>query len=138
MARDVFHQQVKNALIKEGWEITHDPFTIRISEAVKLQIDLAAESALAAQRDADKIAVEIKSFIGDSDISAFHTALGQYLNYCQALEEQEPERVVYLAIPGETYEDFFQLPFIQRALKRYQVKLLTYDPKREEIRQWIN
>lgn len=111
--------------------------TIRISEAVKLQIDLAAENAIAAERNSEKIAVEIKSFIGDSDISAFHTALGQYLNYCQALEEQEPDRIVYLAIPVETYQDFFQLPFIQRALKRYQVKVIIYDPKVEEIQQWI-
>ena len=137
MAKDVFHQQVKNALIKEGWKITHDPLTIRISSAVKLQIDLAAESAIAAERDSEKIAVEIKSFIGDSDISAFHTALGQYLNYNQALEEQEPDRIVYLAIPTETYQDFFQLDFIQRALRRYQVKLMIYDPKLEEIKQWI-
>jgi hypothetical protein len=137
MAKDVFHQQVKNALIKDGWKITHDPFTIRISEAVKLQINLAAESAIAAERDSEKIAVEIKSFVGDSDISAFHTALGQYLNYCQALEEQEPDRIVYLAIPWETYQDFFQLPFIQRALRRYEVKLMIYEPKLEEIKQWI-
>jgi hypothetical protein len=138
MAKDVFHQQVKNALIKDGWNITHDPLTIRISEAVKLQIDLAAETTIAAERDSEKIAVEIKSFVGDSDISAFHTALGQYLNYCQALEEQEPDRNVYLAIPLETYQDFFQLPFIQRALRRYQVQLIIYDPKLEEIKQWIS
>ncbi|MCU0541059.1 MAG: XisH family protein [Oscillatoriaceae cyanobacterium Prado104] len=138
MAKDVFHQQVKNALIKDGWNITHDPLTIRISTAVKVQIDLAAESAIAAERESEKIAVEIKSFVGDSDISAFHTALGQYLNYCQALEEQEPERIVYLAVPVETYGDFFQLPFIQRALRRYQIKLIIYDPKLEEIKQWIN
>ncbi|NEP36757.1 XisH family protein [Moorena sp. SIO3B2] len=137
MAKDVFHQQVKNALIKDGWNITHDPFTIRISEAVKLQIDLAAEIAIAAERYSERIAVEIKSFIGDSDISTFHTALGQYLNYCQAVEELEAERIVYLAIPCETYQDFFQLSFIQRALKRYQVKLMIYDPKLEEIKQWI-
>ncbi|MEI6441657.1 MAG: XisH family protein [Nostocales cyanobacterium ELA583] len=137
MAKDVFHQQVKNALIKEGWNITHDPLTIRISEAIKLQIDLAAETTIAAERDLEKIAVEIKSFIGDSDISSFHTALGQYLNYSQALEEQEPNRIVYLAIPFETYYDFFQLPFIQRMLQRYQVKLMIYDPKQEEVRQWI-
>ncbi|XWK89395.1 MAG: XisH family protein [Phormidium sp.] len=137
MAKDVFHQQVKNALIKEGWNITHDPLTIRISEAVKLQIDLAAETMLAAERDSEKIGVEIKSFVGDSNISAFHTALGQYLNYCQALEEQEPDRIVYLAVPVETYQDFFQLPFIQRSLRRYQVKLIIYDPKQEEIKQWI-
>lgn len=138
MARDVFHQQVKKALIKDGWLITHDPLTIRISEVIKLQIDLAAESAIAAEKDSIKIAVEIKSFINDSDISAFHTALGQYLNYCQALEEQEPERIVYLAVPFDTYQDFFQLPFVQRSLRRYQVKLIVYDPKIEEIKQWIN
>lgn len=137
MAKDVFHQQVKKALIKDGWIITHDPFTIRISEAIKLQIDLAAENAIAAERNTEKIAVEIKSFIADSDISEFHTALGQYLNYCQAIEEQEADRVLYLAVPIETYQDFFQLSFVQRALHRYQVKLIIYDPKREEIRLWI-
>jgi hypothetical protein len=68
MAKDVFHQQVRNALIKDGWTITDDPLTIRISEAVKVQIDLAASNAIAAERDREKIAVEIKSFIADSDI----------------------------------------------------------------------
>ncbi|NEQ40736.1 MAG: fatty-acid oxidation protein subunit alpha [Okeania sp. SIO3I5] len=138
MAKDIFHQQVKNALIKDGWNITHDPFTIRISEAVKLHINLAAENAIAAEKGSEKIALEIKSFIADSDISSFHTALGQYLNYCQALEEQEPERIVYLAIPVEDYQNFFQLPFIQRSLKRYQVKLIIYNPKLEVISEWIN
>lgn len=138
MARDVFHQQVKKALVKDGWRITHDPFTIRISQATKLQIDLAAENAIAAERASEKIAVEIKSFISDSDISSFHTALGQYLNYCQALEEYEPERVAYLAVPVETYHDFFQLPFIQRSLERNQVKLVVYDPIVEEIAKWIS
>jgi hypothetical protein len=138
MARDIFHQQVKAALKKDGWNITHDPFIIRISEATKLQIDLAADSALAAERNSEKIAVEIKSFVGDSDISAFHMALGQYLNYCQALEEHEPDRIVYLAVPAETYKDFFQMPFIQRSLSRNQVKLVIYDPKLEEIEQWIS
>lgn len=93
MAKDIFHQQVKNALITDRWKITHDPFIIRMSEAIKLQIDLAAENAIAAERGSEKIAVEIKSFIADSDISSFHTALGQYLNYCQALEEQEADRI---------------------------------------------
>ncbi|MEY4937802.1 MAG: hypothetical protein RIS64_4161 [Bacteroidota bacterium] len=32
MARDLYHQQVKNALIKDGWRITHDPYRIRIEE----------------------------------------------------------------------------------------------------------
>ncbi|NEO83870.1 MAG: fatty-acid oxidation protein subunit alpha [Spirulina sp. SIO3F2] len=138
MARDKFHQQVKAALQKEGWQITHDPFMIRISEAVKLQIDLAAQSTIAAQRESQKIAVEIKSFIAESTIYEFHMALGQYLNYVQALEEQEPERVAYLAVPVETYQEFFQLPFIARSLQRNQVKLIIYEPTQEVIEQWIS
>ena len=53
------------------------------------------------------------------------------------LEEKEADRVLYLAVPIETYQDFFQLSFVQRTLDRYQIKLIIYDPKREEIRLWI-
>ena len=137
MAKDIFHQQVKNALIKDGWIITDDPLIVRISEAIKVQIDLAAENAIAAEKDTEKIAVEIKSFIAGSDISEFHTALGQYLNYVQALEKHEPERIVYLAVPEETYKDFFQLTFVQQTIKRYQMKLIVYEPNKEEIISWI-
>jgi XisH protein len=126
--KDQFHEAVKNGLEKDGWVITHDPFTIQISEAVKLKIDLGAESTIAAQRDLEKIAIEIKSFISDSDISEFHAALGQYLNYIQALEDKEPNRILYLAVPFETYDDFFQMPFIQKSLKRHEIDLITYDP----------
>jgi hypothetical protein len=136
--KDQFHEAVKHALEKDRWLITHDPFTIQISEAVKLKIDLGAESAIAAQRDQEKIAVEIKSFITDSDISEFHAALGQYLNYLQALEDKEPDRILYLAVPIETHRDFFQIPFIQKSLKRHAVNLIIYDPSQEAIKEWIS
>jgi XisH protein len=138
MAKDRFHDRVKAALIKDNWLITHDPFSVRISEVVKLQIDLGAESTLAAERDLQRIAVKIKSFIADSDISEFHTALGQYLNYAQALEDEEPDRILYLAVPVETYEDFFQLSFVQKSLKRHAVNLIIYDPNKAEINKWID
>jgi predicted RecB family endonuclease len=67
MAKDLFHQAVKQALIKDGWTITSDPLIIRI-ERVKLEIDLAAE------KDEQKIAVEVKSFINPSVITDFHNA----------------------------------------------------------------
>lgn len=137
MARDLFHNQVKTALIKDGWTITHDPYSIKISEAIKIQIDLGAENTIAAQRDQEKIAVEIKSFITDSDISEFHGALGQYLNYLQALELKDPERILYLAVPADTYTEFFRIPFIQISLKRYEVNLIVYNPRKEDIEKWI-
>jgi len=136
--KDQFHDAVKHGLEKDGWLITHDPFTIQISESVKLKIDLGAENLIAAQRDQEKIAIEIKSFITDSDISEFHAALGQYLNYVQALEDKEPDRILYLAVPLETHRDFFQIPFIQKSLKRHAVNLIIYDPIKEEIKQWIS
>jgi hypothetical protein len=47
--------------LNQGWlDDSHDPFLISISEAIKRQIDLAAESAIAAERDSEKIAVETK------------------------------------------------------------------------------
>ena len=137
MARDLFHNQVKTALIKDGWTITHDPYSIKISEAIKIQIDLGAENTIAAQRDQEKIAVEIKSFITDSDISEFHGALGQYLNYLQALELKDPERILYLAVPMDTYTEFFRIPFIQLSLKKYEINLIVYNPSKEDIEQWI-
>lgn len=138
MAKDLFHNQVKAALIKDHWEITHDPFRVSISEVVKVQIDLGAESTLAAQRDREKIAVEIKSFVAQSDISEFHTALGQYLNYAQALEDQQLDYKLYLAIPEETFNEFFQLPFVQKSLRRNEINVIVYDPFQQEIKQWIS
>jgi hypothetical protein len=134
--KDQFHKAVKHALEKEGWSITHDPFTIQITETVRLKIDLGAETTIAAQREQEKIAVEIKSFITESDISEFHTALGQYLNYVQALEEEEPDRTLHLAVPLETYSDFFQIPFMQTSLKRHAINVVIYDPIQEEIKIW--
>jgi len=136
-AKDIFHKVVKAALIKEKWLITDDPLVIQFG-GVDLRIDLGAEKVVAAEKDGKKIAVEIKSFLGPSVISDFHVALGQFLNYRLALETQEPDRELYLAVPGETYTTFFHLPFAQLAIQRYQLMLIVYDVKREEIIQWIS
>ncbi len=88
--KDLYHNVVKNALIKEGWQITHDPFYIKFSETDFLHIDLAADKIIAAEKPGEKIAVEIKSFFNDSPMYDFHLALGKFLNYQMALEENEP------------------------------------------------
>ena len=102
MAKDIFHNTVKIALQKDGWKITHDPYQLRCGVA-DVYIDLAAEEAIAAEKEGRKIAVEVKSFAGGSTISEFHTALGQFLNYRVAIEvSSEPERILYLAAPIPT------------------------------------
>lgn len=89
MARDRFHYVVRTALEKEGWNITADPYEINVDD-VDFEIDLAAEQLLGAERDGQKIAVEIKSFISTSNVSDFHTALGQFLNCRDALDKIDP------------------------------------------------
>ncbi|MEB3339788.1 XisH family protein [Okeania sp.] len=111
-AKDRFHDVVKSALQKEGWNITHDPLYINFAE-VEIYIDLAAEKLLAAEKDGKKIAVEIKTFLKPSAVSEFHTVLGQFLNYRFALQTEEPGRTLYLAIPLAVYETFFARRFVQ-------------------------
>jgi len=136
-AKDIFHSAVRKGLEREGWIITDDPLRLKVGD-VEMYVDLGAEQLLAAEKDSEKIAVEIKSFIGKSSISEFHTAIGQFLNYRIALEEKEPERQLYLAVPLDIYYSFFELRFIQTVLERLQIHLIIYDPIQEVIVEWKN
>ena len=98
--RDQFHDACKNALIKAGWIITHDPFPLRRG-VQNLSVDLGAELPLAAERDGRKIAVEVKSLLGGVEMPEFERALGQYILYRSLLKRAEPERVLYLAMIEE-------------------------------------
>jgi hypothetical protein len=104
---------------------------------VDLYIDLGAERLLAAIKEGEKIAVEIKTFLAASTISEFHTAIGQFINYRIALEDDDPDRALYLAIPLDIYKRFFKYPFIQTVIRRNQIPLLVYDTQKQEIAQWI-
>ena len=135
IVKDKFHDAVRTALEKERWTITSDPYRMSVGD-VDFEIDLAAEM-LAAERAGEKIAVEIKSFIDRSNVSDFHTALGQFINYQFALEEFEPERKLYLAVPESIYNSFFQRLFTRSVVERTQICLLVYDEKQEVIVQWL-
>jgi hypothetical protein len=135
-AKDIFHNNVKNALIKDGWNITHDPLKLQWGNK-DLYVDLGAEKLIAAQKGNQKIAVEIKSFVGNSQVADLEQALGQYTLYLDIIEETEPERILYLAIRDTTFEDIFIEPIGQILLNKKRLKLIVFDAKREEINQWI-
>jgi XisH protein len=135
-AKDRFHEVVKTALVKEGWTITHDPLTLRVDAITDLHIDLGAEMLIAAEKESEKIAIEIKSFLGQSAINDFHGAMGQFVNYRYALMDLEPERKLYLAISLTTYEGVFTRRFIQSVIERAEVSLVIYDAAKEVIVKW--
>jgi hypothetical protein len=134
-ARDIFHDAVKHALEKDGWRITHDPLALQIG-GVEMYIDLGAEQLIAAEKAGKKIAVEIKSFVSVSAIYEFHLAIGQYRNYQRALLQEDPERVLSLAVPEDAYDRFFTRQCIQDALRYNVVQYLVYDGQAEVIVQW--
>lgn len=136
-AKDLIHESVKQALIKDGWRITNDPYTLEYEDAT-LFIDLGAERVIAAERDHEKIAVEIKTFSGYSVIHDFEIALGQYHLYFGLLEQNEPERTLYLAISRSSYENIFERKSINLIIKRFSVPLLVVNVETEEVVAWIN
>jgi hypothetical protein len=77
-ARDIYHNSVKNALVKDGWKITHDPLILKWG-LKDLYVDLGAEQLVAAEKAGQKIAVEIKSFVSPSEVEDLKNALGQFV-----------------------------------------------------------
>jgi XisH protein len=136
MAKDKYHQQVREALEKDGWTITHDPYKIMLGRR-KGFIDLGAE-ILAAEKGMQKIAVEIKSFLGASDLYQFEDALGQFLVYLPALSKKEPERTLYLAVPEEFHDNFFEDAYFLEIAELYRLKMLIFNEKNNSIVKWTN
>lgn len=135
-ARDKYHQQVKNALIKDGWTITHDPYIIDYEE-ITVYADLGAERLIAAERGMEKIAVEIKSFLKRSLVQDLKETLGQYELYLSFLEQIDHERRLYIGLPQETYDDFFQQKAVRLVIQRVKMPLLIVNIDEEEIVAWI-
>ena len=137
MAKDIFHDLVRAGLEAEGWIITDDPYRLEF-DRIRFEVDLAAQKLIAAQKDHKKIALEIKSFLNPSAITDFYGALGQFLSYRLAMEKLDPERILYLAVPFDSYSQFFQSSFAQLAISKYELKLIVYDSALGGLVQWIN
>jgi len=135
-AKDIYHDTVKSALQKDGWTITHDPFPLQIGKK-RLSADLGAERLISAEKGTQKIVVEVKSFVGRSDVKDLEQALGQYVLYRQILDETGIERSLYLAVSRETFNSVFTIELGQVLLKNQIIKLVVFDDESEAILQWI-
>lgn len=104
-----------------------------------LFIDLGAKcEAFATQKDAQKIAVEIQSFLSPSPIHDLQDAVGQYDIYRSVLLEVEPDRLLYLAVPTRAYEGIFTEKFGQLIISKIQINLLVFDEQMARIVKWIS
>jgi hypothetical protein len=135
-AKDIHHDTVKLALQKDGWTVTHDPFPLQIGKK-RLSADLGAERLISAEKALQRIVVEVKSFVGQSDVKDLEQALGQYVLYRQILNEMGVDRSLYLAVSQATFNSVFTIELGQVLLKNQVIKLIVFDDDHEEIVQWI-
>lgn len=136
MAKDIYHNMVKAALVKDGWTIVKDPLTLKVGGR-SAYVDLGAEKLFAAEKENQRIAVEVKSFIGASPVRELEQALGQYVMYSQILSRQQLGWNLYLAISEPVLLDFFSEELPQLIIELNNLSLLIFDPNLEEIVQWI-
>lgn len=136
MARDKIHNAVRKALEKDNWVITNDPLNIE-SGGVAIEIDLAAEKFILAEKDTSKIIVEIKSLSKRSLLYDFHGVIGQYLDYRGILKDEGIEQILYLAITESAYNLMQAKPFYGRRLSENKVNIIVVDILNEIITQWI-
>lgn len=102
-----------------------------------MYVDLGAAELLAAEQQGRKIAIEIKSFIGPSELEDLRNALGQFMLYQTILETAEPDRTLYLAVREATYLAIFEEPVGQLLMQRHHLRLIVFHPEHAEILQWI-
>lgn len=135
-SRDRDHDIVRAALVADGWTITDDPLHLRYA-GDDLYVDLAAERLIAAEKGVRRIAVEIKTFNGPSELVDLHAAVGQFVVYREVLAEVDPKRELYLAVSEDVREEVFESGIARLVLARQIRRLLSYDPVRKEIVRWI-
>ncbi len=136
VARDIFHFVVKEALIKEGWQITHDPFPLHNRKEGGLQTDLGAEKIITAEKGHEKIAVEVKSFVHISILHDFLLAVGQYFVYRKILSKNDPDRVLFVALPEFVFHRIMKFEWAQEVVFDLEMKFILYDTNLKIITAW--
>ena len=134
--KDTYHDVVRIALVKDDWRIVDDPLRV-VAGGVGLFIDLSAEPILTVERENKRIAIEIKSFEIQSQITSFYEALGKYITYRKALFMTKMDLELYLAVPKRAFDTIFQKDLVKQLIVEYKVHIVVYSDKNQTIILWI-
>jgi hypothetical protein len=100
-------------------------------------VDLGAERLIEATRGPVRIAVEVKSFVGSSQIQDLEVALGQFMLYERILRRDQPGRTLWLAVPSRIFAGLFHEALGELLLGDGSLRLLVVDAEQEVIERWI-
>jgi hypothetical protein len=137
-AKDLFHDPLVRALIRDGRTVTDDPLTLKVGDT-DFFVDVGAERFVTAEKGMERIAVEVKSFLKLSAVQDLKEAIGQFVLYEDVLSQSSvnADRILFLAIREETYTGLFSNAVGQMVLTNRRVRLIVFDPVQEVIRQWV-
>jgi XisH protein len=135
-ARDLYHKPVRNALIRDGWNILADDYVLEY-DGDRVYVDIAADRTVSATKGNRQILVEVKSFLGQSFIRELELAVGQYILYRDVLEETQQTFDLYLAVSSDVHATSFQKSIARLLIQRNRVKLVIVDMAQEAIEAWI-
>ena len=136
-AKDFYHDTVKRALENDGWT-TFDKDLQLPWGGTRAYIDIFADKILIADKAGRKIAVEVKSFIGKSNLSELEKAIGQFIIYRLALRREDAGRELFIAVGERIYNKLFLHPDVIELIEAEKLKIFVFNETQETIVRWIN
>jgi XisH protein len=137
-ANDLNHSAVIHSLIKAGWSIIKEQYSLVIGENAdnlrRLYIDILAQS-----QSEQIVLIEVKS-LEVSPVHQFMQLIGQYVVYRSALDYLENDTPLYVAISEGDYETIVTHPLGKHVMEQTlgePIPLVIYDTAKEEILRWI-
>ena len=91
-----------------------------------------------AEKAGRKIAVEVKSFIGKSNLSELEKAVGQFIIYRFAIRREMPEYELFIAVGEKIYNKLFVHPDVIELVETEDLKIVVFNESKEVIVRWIN
>src|SRR5258708_1984321 len=132
---DDCHYQIARALQTDGWQIMQNGLYVDDEFTNALYIDIQAmrpgNGTLARS-----IFVEAKCFPSPRKTPDLHRATGQYLVYRVILDDEGFSDPLYMAVPADTFEEYFNERLL-KAAKKHSIKLVVVDIEQESVVQWI-
>ena len=136
-AKDIYHDTVKRALEKDGWKITAENLQLPWG-GTQTYIDIIADEVFVAEKEGRKIAVEVKSFVGKSNLSELEKAIGQFIIYRFAMRKEDPKRELFLAVGEKIYNKLFVNADVIELIEIENLKVVVFNESKEVIVRWIN
>ena len=126
---------IANALAKDGWTISHEPFLPPPLVHGDIE-NSVVERAILACRGGEKIALIPLEIDDSSDLDSVYEAIGGHALLRSLMTRSESDRLVYIAVSKEGASVILCRPSIMKALGDLQMPFVICDREKRRILRW--